>query len=226
MTTVVASDAAREMSPAAVRVEPAATWEVIVSTTMDPEMDPPRANFSPPAPPRVTLTIVSEAVDDMSMVEPDVMSDPLTRVVTELKARFRPMAAPTAAWDVEMATPPDTATQTSASVAVRLTAPPAWITLSVTLDSTVLMNRLKAVEPARANFSAPPPATVTVTTTAPSSASLVKEPEVIRVDLSVLARTVLATLFPAMDTPPPKVLPTPMAPARLKIPVKSLALRR
>ena len=137
------------------------------------------------------------------------------------------MAAPTADWDVETATPPDTATQTSESVAVRLTAPPAWTTLSVTLDSTVLMNRLKAVDPARANFSAPPPATVTVTTTAPSSASLVKEPEVIRVDFSVLARTVLATLFPAMDHAAAEGLAHRRWRRRgLKMPVKSLALRR
>ncbi|KAF5047805.1 hypothetical protein DSECCO2_456710 [anaerobic digester metagenome] len=225
MTTVVASAASMDMSPTAVKDDPPVTRDVIVSMTMDPETEPPKANFSPPAPPRVTPTSVSPAEEPRSMVEPESMSEPSTRVATVLKARFSPRAAPTAACDVDTATPPDTATQTSVSVAEMSTAPPALMTLSTMPDSTVLMKRFRAAEPARANFSAPAPATVTPTTTAPSEASAVNAPPVFRVERSVLVRTVLATLLTAMDTPPPKVLPTPRAPAKLKMPVKSLADR-
>ena len=210
---MVVSEAAILISPAASSVEPLRISAVTVFMTTLAEKDPPRANFSPPAPPRVTLTRRVSAPALTSMVDAASMAEFSTRAVTLLKIRFTPTAAPTPAWPVEMAIPPAAATLVERSSAVKVTAL-AEIALSTTLAVISLSKILMATEPAMASFVEPAPATATVTTVPVSLAVAEKSPEVSSVEPSTRAVTLLSRELTAMAAPRPAVLPAARAPAK------------
>ena len=214
-TAVVPSLVFTPMLPLASSVEPPITLAPSVPTTTFAEIAPPRANFSAPAPPRVTLTSTVSDLAPTSMVEPvEVSVDPLTCDVTVLKTRLTPMAAPRPALPLDTAIPPPRATLTSRSSAVSPMAVPAWILLPVMWASMVFANTLRAMAPASATFSDPDPPAASEPTTPVSLAVPLKLPVVVSVEPSIAVRTTFARTFTPTAAPRPTFLPYANAPAK------------
>ena len=191
------------------------TFASIVLMTTLAETEPPRANFSPPAPPRVTLTSTPSACARISTVDPVELSvEATTCDVTVLKMRLTPTAAPAPALPVETAMPPASATLTSLSRAANNAGPPANTALSVTCASIVLAKTFSATDPAMASFCDPAPPTASVTTVPSSPAVALNAPSVRRVESSTEPLTVLVRTFTAMAAPSPAVLPAANPPAK------------